>query len=472
MQVTIVNIIPKSLSGETNPDSEPNLAVNPANPQQIVASAFTPNPAGSGDAPVFVSTDGGNSWSLQAIVPSDKMTADITVRFGSSGNNLYAGIIPTPIQNDIPGLNILRTNDVTNGLAMSVLAARTGQGVDQPYIQVATVPGPTGGVVDVVICGDNDFNHQPQTATIDISGDGASTPAPFHNFGIDVRPAAGGDAPSIRPAIHSDGTVYGAFLRRVSGTTVNNLHYDVVVVRDDGFGGGMPPFGALVDPADGLVGSRVAQNCLIPFLNQPVFGQERIGSTLTIGVDPRNGQSGVVYLAWADRVDKTDYTIHLRKSADRGQNWSPDLLTITNATNPAVAINSAGVIGFVYQQLTGAYTPNVVTAANRWETHFRTSQDGGKTWSDLILATTPANLPPNTPPNVMLPYLGDYLHLMAIGNNFYGIFSANNTPDRANFPNGVQFQRNYDPATHTLLDVDNVTPVDISIDPFFFKVTL
>jgi hypothetical protein len=26
-------------------------------------------------------------------------------------------------------------------------------------------------------------------------------------------------------------------------------------------------------------------------------------------------------------------------------------------------------------------------------------------------------------------------------------------------------------AAHTLLDVDNATPVDISIDPFFFKVT-
>jgi len=54
----------------------------------------------------------------------------------------------------------------------------------------------------------------------------------------------------------------------------------------------------------------------------------------------------------------------------------------------------------------------------------------------------------------MLPYLGDYLHLMAIGNDFYGVFSANNTPDPANFPNGVVFQRNHSTATKTLFDVD------------------
>jgi len=48
----VVNMIPRSLSGETNQDSEPNLAVNPANVLQMAASAFTPNPAGAGNAPI------------------------------------------------------------------------------------------------------------------------------------------------------------------------------------------------------------------------------------------------------------------------------------------------------------------------------------------------------------------------------------------------------------------------------------
>ena len=59
--VRVVNIIPESLSGESNQDSEPSLAVNPANPLQMVATAFTP--ALSGNAPIFVSVDGGNTGS-------------------------------------------------------------------------------------------------------------------------------------------------------------------------------------------------------------------------------------------------------------------------------------------------------------------------------------------------------------------------------------------------------------------------
>ena len=36
--VSVVNIIPHLSSGETSQDSEPNLAVNPANPQEIAAA--------------------------------------------------------------------------------------------------------------------------------------------------------------------------------------------------------------------------------------------------------------------------------------------------------------------------------------------------------------------------------------------------------------------------------------------------
>jgi hypothetical protein len=335
---TVVNIVPRSLSGETNQDAEPNLAVNPTNPQQIVATAFTPNPAGTGDAPIYVSTDGGNTWTLQAIVPSTPMTADITVRFGGTGN-LYAGIIAQPFtqfdaQNQpIPTLNILRSGNVLSGAEMAVLVSRTGSGVDQPYIQALGANG-----TDVVFCGNNDFNLNPQTANMDFTGDGMSTVPPFKTQAVDVR-AGQGDAPSIRPVIHSDGTVYGAFLSRTGGTNNNDLTYNVVVVRDDNFASSGAPFSALTDPSDGLAGRIVAENRTIPFLNEPFMGQERIGSSLSIIVDPRQGQSGTVYVAWADRVGQDDYTIHAARSQDRGQTWSADLLTVTNATNPALAIN-------------------------------------------------------------------------------------------------------------------------------------
>jgi len=68
--LTVVNMTPQSLSGEQNQDSEPQIAVNPANPREIVGSAFTPDPAGGSLAPVYVSEDGGLTWALAPIIPT------------------------------------------------------------------------------------------------------------------------------------------------------------------------------------------------------------------------------------------------------------------------------------------------------------------------------------------------------------------------------------------------------------------
>ena len=52
--IRVVNMIPNNSSGETNQDSEPNLAVNPANAQEIAGTAFTPSPnLGSPNSPIF-----------------------------------------------------------------------------------------------------------------------------------------------------------------------------------------------------------------------------------------------------------------------------------------------------------------------------------------------------------------------------------------------------------------------------------
>ena len=102
----------------------------------------------------------------------------------------------------------------------------------------------------------------------------------------------------------------------------------------------------------------------------------------------------------------------------------------------------------------------------QWVTHLQRSSNGTN-WTDLVLSKVPAD----DPPADFSPYLGDYDFLLAVDKDFYGIFSANNAPDMTHFPNGVIYQRNANFNTGTLLDVDNTTPVRVSIDPFFFKVT-
>jgi len=76
------------------------------------------------------------------------------------------------------------------------------------------------------------------------------------------------------------------------------------------------------------------------------------------------------------------------------------------------------------------------------------SHDGFATVQDLILA----NVPADTPAQQFLPYLGDYDYLLAVGNEFRGVFCANNSPDLANFPQGVAYQRAADFRTKALTD--------------------
>jgi hypothetical protein len=59
--------------------------------------------------------------------------------------------------------------------------------------------------------------------------------------------------------------------------------------------------------------------------------------------------------------------------------------------------------------------------------------------------------------------------MLAIGRSLFGVFSGANTPNLANFPSGVHYQRNANFTTGTLLNTDGVSPVAVSIDPFFFR---
>src|SRR5262249_7316538 len=126
----------------------------------------------------------------------------------------------------------------------------------------------------------------------------------------------------------------------------------------------------------------------------------------------------------------------------------------------ALAINSKGRLGLVYQQVTGP--PN----DQLWETIVELTTNDFAATTNYVLARPPASSPSKT----FDPYVGDYLYMLAVGTSFYGIFSANNTPDMTNFPNGVTYQRNANFGTKTLLAPDNITTVRTSIDPFFFKI--
>ena len=100
-QIEVFDIVPQDRSSETINDSEPNLAVDPANPLRIAASAFTPDSMGT-SAPIYVSTDGGSHWTLKRILPGNdpaQGTHDVTLRFGGTSGPRAAA--PSKLAQDL-----------------------------------------------------------------------------------------------------------------------------------------------------------------------------------------------------------------------------------------------------------------------------------------------------------------------------------------------------------------------------------
>jgi hypothetical protein len=465
MPLRVINIIPQVLSAETNFDSEPSIAVNPSNPQQIVISSFTPDtklPVTTG--PYFASTDGGTSWAQKSVIPGGTATfgtKDISVRFGGSSGVLYAGILRG---DSSLRMNILRKANFSGPGLMTVLVDRTQ--VDQPWVEAATQVG-----TDRVYVSSNDVSQRPiprgPTASVDFSLNAATANAPAGfttTARLETRTSAampnppGGrqDGPSVRVAIHPTGVLYGAYFgwRTFGSPNVS----DIVVVRDDNWASGVTQFQALADPSDNLAGRLVVTGRQIAPLGT-TLGMQRIGSSLSIAVDPRNSQT--VYLAWCDGLATaaSPYTLHVRRSDDSGQNWTGDLVSIPNGTNPGLAVNERGTVALLFQQLVN------VSGTNRWRTRLVRSIDG---FASVTSDTTLANVLDSSTGATTTVIIGDYDNLIAVDREFYGVFSAHNLPASANFPAGVTYLRNANFTTQQLLAVDNVTPVSTSVDPFFF----
>lgn len=459
--VQVINMIPNLMSDEANRDNEPFLAINPLDPRIITATAFMPTPAMVSNGPLLVSFDGGTTWVARGIIPSAAgglNTFDVTIRFNTGGSTLYAGMLRDPTVN----LEIVRTTDMTFSTPMTLL--NTPRATDQPYIFARTVTGWFDPGKDRLWVGNNEGAVNPNSATVDQTLDAAAAMPVFTQVRLDAGAPVGRDNYQVRTVAHADGHVYAAFYRR-RGAIAGGYNADVVVVRDDNWGKGAPAFQALVDGVTMISGQNV--EALDPISDSfggsdPLLGFEWWGGDLYLMVDPNDASR--LYISYSDSRAGAARTLHLRRSTDHGQTWGADLLTTSGAKNAAIAINSHGRIAYLYQSLVGA-SPNL-----HWQTHLRRSSDG-VTWDDLTLSDFPAQ---GATAPACCRIIGDYLNMVAVGQNFYGVFSAYNSLAVATFPAGVTWQRNRTPMGDPmprLLGNDGITTVAPSIDPFFFRTT-
>lgn len=460
-RIKIVDLIPVGDSAETDPNAEPSLAVNPFNPNQIIAGAFTGTAEADGSLTTvfFASLNGGATWNdYGSLGTNDKSLAWLADGSGFDGSTLTSDN------------NILTFSGTTTGsfTLTNTFAPVSPDDLDQPWIR-------TGPSSHVYVAYNNLNNFNPsgpgKTASVNVSIDGGQT---FTPATIDrVGGGAGQDAPAVRVAVNGN-TVYAGFTRWVSQIDTDSsgeARYtsQVVVVRSDN--GGADSFTALGVGGIGSVVSTVF-GLFANTANAPLtLGQERTASDMAIAVDPSNASHVVV--AYSDAPGTTgsgQLQLIVADSIDGGATWSTQFTTSSTlrAAQPALAILRSGTIGFLYD----SYTPSVTNpdSGGVLAQHFmETTDDFGPHTVDTVLATETNQ----TPSSSVTPYLGDFFDLTGVGSTFYGVFSASNKDNGTNavFTGNVTFQRDFTgiPGTSNFQLTDGSGGnVDASIDPYFF----
>ena len=251
---------------------------------------------------------------------------------------------------------------------------------DQPFLEATTtVAG--GSSHDRFYVG---YNANSANSTVNVFLDAlAPRPRP-RRTASDVR--FPNDMPPTRTAIHSSGTIYCAFYSYNSA--VPGAH------QPAGCGGGQgPELGRVHSGVPGPGRYRRRKVGVRLRLRFPTRGTTQ---TLRIRVSAMTDTARSspspwtpndverVYIVYTTGTSAADEALHLRWSSDGGQNWSGDVRTIPKAKNPSLAINTLGMVGFVYQQVVGA----------NWMTVLEVSDDGFvSSFSSHVLASTPTNAP-------------------------------------------------------------------------------
>ena len=426
VDVVVNNTDPNLTNTDTFNDGETSIAVNPANINEIVITAFSES--WGANAPLWRSTDGGNIWTKQFTIPAPPGVAaagcpcDQAVDYGR--NNQMSG---TFLISDI--FSGTTTDPASaaawNWLVIAGVTQRTNHLVpssfgdaDQPWLLVNR--DPTTPTQDDVYAAYDDFSGGPDMR-VAVSF-GVDPP----NFTVDNQSgtSTGGINPGHRLAVdRQTGFVYSLFQRCVGncGGDPKNINYMLNRSTDGGATwilNGMP--GIIVANADSTQ-------------PQPKFGTVNalLGGADHAAVDPNNGD---VYYVYGSRDAGTgNDRLAIRRIFDNGGGGvtvGPENFVTgqVEAAIPSVAVASNGIVGVFYYTFDGFSSGFPIFSA-----HLAQSSDQGVTFSDQMLETFLSSAADNGDPRQRV--LGDYMQMKAVGTCFYGAFTGNGVPFGRPFSN-------------------------------------
>jgi hypothetical protein len=423
-----------------NAEVEPWIAVNPANPNNLIGvwqqDRWTDG--GSKGLTTAYSTNGGSSWTIAAPIPwstcagaSDEAATRATDPWVSIAPNGTAHTIALALD--------------PNGFMTSVLASRSTNGG-------ATWSNPATLIRD----DDLRFFNDKESITADSTNpnfvyavwDRIYKPGASKGFPSQLNSFAFRGAPYL--ARSTDGGVTWEPARRISSNanlfTIGN---QIVVLPDGtlldftdyGTGSGVQPanhdwkavfrstdHGATWTPKPILIDKVAEVAHRIPDGTFPV----RAGGD-DIAVDP---VSGDLYAVWTDgRFNDGDHNdVVLSKSTDGGLTWSVPVKVSSNpvgvdAHTPSVDVNDSGQVAVTYYDYRNDVGGDSAATTDYW---IEVSSDGGDTWSEQRLTTASFDISdaPVAPASRGY-FLGDYEGLAHAGGVFTNLFVVA-TPDTSN----------------------------------------
>jgi hypothetical protein len=395
----VVTISPQNVHG-----TEPSIAVNPNDPNQVVA-AFQP-------ATIAYSTDGAQTFNIAALSPVSgwRGGGDVSVTFDNAGQ-AYLCTLHFDKLGSVSywahgagrnGIFVRRSPDGGKTWEPDAAAVKAWQG-NEPDIQWEDMPR---------IFADNQ-PHSPHAGNLYVGwiewqldksiilfarstdhGKTFSQPARISTHAGLPRDDNGALVGFVG-VVGGDGTIYAIW----------NDGESIAFTQSHDGGKTFAPSRSVIDVAPPYFGGAGG----IP-------GVPRVMGFPQIGVDARQNRGGSLYLSWSD-YRNGDVDVFLSKSTDHGRAWSAPIRVNTDPIHNGIdqffqwmAVDP--VTGHIYVQF---YDRRDDPANRKTGFSLARSTDGGQTftnysWSDSLFETQQV-------------FLGDYTWLTANGDNVYGAWA-------------------------------------------------
>ena len=368
-----------NISHDSFPQNEPSVKISRKNPNRVVVAwrdfRTGVNPALRRIGHSY-SSDGGITWSepalLQPYSPSWPYASDPAVCVDTAGN-FYISTI---------SLNLAKTNLTV------VVYKSTNEGVSFDGGVCAAPHADTGQVYDdkeYINCDLVEGSPYKNTLYVAWASTSGDVLVKSTNGGINwsdrVNIVPNGGGTGLFPVIGLEGEVYIVWLGYIT-----NQGYGVYLSKS----------------VNG--GSSFSSQKISSTINGGSQGFPSAAVDLSGG--PRNGY---IYVVWADiTIPNTSYDdVLLAYSSDRGNTWSDSIRVNNDSINshnrqywPWITVNSNGTIHIIFYDSRN-------TEEFMFEAYLARSVDGGKTFENILLSSTPS---PRYSTNPEIRF-GDYINI-------------------------------------------------------------